>query len=351
MKTGPLSLKPLLVVSVFCGALLCNALSACVSAGVSAEECYTVGMAYFDMGKYTEAERWLNRAMSIDKTKTASEYNLGRIAFENKRYTEALAHFERVLKRDPQNSLAMKAVAYTHIKMGNIEQAETLYQKVLTLLPESADDGYNYALFLYAIEKYEESETVLAGYPHALFENNDMILLAARVKKAIHKPEAVDMYERYLEAKNDAQVRYEYVTVLEENGFYARALDECRATLKDLPDTTQNPSKPFLRYTIARLLMIADSESDEGITELEAAVTDGFKDVEVLEKLLEDSAISDTHKEGIQRVINGIKRVPQKEEPKEVEKTEEEKAAEAAKAAASAAAEAAVKEQAGAEKQ
>jgi tetratricopeptide (TPR) repeat protein len=311
-----------------------------VSAATSAEEYYSIGMAYFDMGKYVEAEKWLNRAISMDKTKTASQYNLGRIAFENKRYTEALVHFERVLKRDPQNTMAMKAAAYTHIQLGNIDKAESLYQKVQALLPQSADDGYNYALFLYAIEKYEESEAVLTRYPHALFENNDMILLTARVNKALHKPEAVDMYERSLGAKNDPLVRYEYAEVLEEGGFYARALEECRTTLKELPDNSENPSKLFLRYTIARLLLIADSESEEGITELESAVTDGFKDTETLEKLLEDSAISDTHKDSIRRVIDGIKRTPQTgateeaAETEEAEKTEEEKAVEEAAAAA-----------------
>jgi tetratricopeptide (TPR) repeat protein len=334
------NLKPLFVVSVLCGVFLSNALCACVSAVASAEEYYSIGMAYFDIGKYAEAEKWLNRAISTDKTKTASEYNLGRIAFENKRYTEALVHFERVLKRDPQNTLALKAAAYTHIKLGNIDKAEALYQKVQTLLPESADDGYNYALFLYVIEKYEESAAVLAGYPYALFENNDAILLGARVNKALHKPEAVDMYERSLEAKNDPLIRYEYAEVLEEGGFYARALEEYRATLKELPDNSENPSNLFLRYTIARLLLIADSESDEGITELEAAVTEGFKDTETLEKLLEDSAISDTHKDSIRRVIDGIKRTPQTEtteetaETEKAEKTEEEKAAEEAAAAA-----------------
>jgi tetratricopeptide (TPR) repeat protein len=336
MKTSS-SLKRLCIVSALCGALLSTALTSCVSAAASAQEYYTIGMAYFEMGKYAEAEKWLNRAMSMDKTKTASEYNLGRIAFESKRYTNALAHFERVLKRDPQNTMALKAAAYTHIKLGNIEQAEALYKKVQTLLPESADDGYNYALFLYAMEKYEDSEAVLVSYPYALFENNDAMLLSARIKKALHKPEAVDMYERSLAAKSDPLVRYEYVAVLEEGGFYARALEECRTTLKDLPDTSVNPSKPFLRYTIARLLLIADSESDEGITELEAAVTDGFKDTETLEKLLDELAISDTHKDDIRRVINGIKRVPQTEATEEAEQTEEEKMA--------------VAEQPGAEKQ
>ncbi|MDR2068834.1 MAG: tetratricopeptide repeat protein, partial [Spirochaetaceae bacterium] len=39
-----------------------------------AEEYYALGMAYFDLGRYAEAERWLSQARSLDKTKLASEY-------------------------------------------------------------------------------------------------------------------------------------------------------------------------------------------------------------------------------------------------------------------------------------
>ncbi|MCL2271042.1 MAG: tetratricopeptide repeat protein, partial [Treponema sp.] len=59
------------------------ALNGCASWGAaSAEEYFSIGMAYYDMGKFAEAEKWLNRAKARDRTMSASEYNLGRIAFE-----------------------------------------------------------------------------------------------------------------------------------------------------------------------------------------------------------------------------------------------------------------------------
>lgn len=298
--------------------------SACVTPPTSAEEYFAIGMAYFDMGKYAEAEQWLNRAALIDKTKIASEYNLGRIAFENKRYTEALRRFERVLAKDPKNVMALKATAYTHTKLGNLDKAESVYRQVLLLVPESADDGYNHALLLYNMEKYAESEAVLARYPHALLENSDTILLCARAQKAQHKPEAVNMYERYLEMKSDPATRYEFAVILEEGGFFARALEEYRAALKDLPDKSENPTKVELRFTIARLLLIADSSSEEGINELEAAVKDGFKDSAELEKLLEERGISDARKADIRRIIDSMNKAP---EEAETETQDEEEAA------------------------
>jgi tetratricopeptide (TPR) repeat protein len=285
---------------------------ACAGLGyrASAEEYYAIGMAYLELGKYTEAEQWLNRAKAVDKTKVASEYNLGRIAFETKQYEEALRFFERLLKKDPVNLMVLKAAAYTHIKLGNIEQAEALYQQVLALAPESADDGYNYALVLYAMEKYDRSEQVLGAYPFALQENMEVLLLFARAQKAQQKPEAVDSYARWFEAqgeKEDPQVRAEYASALEAAGFYARAVEEYRTLLKGLPPravASQDLSPAQVRYTLARLLLIADPENEEGITELTTALREGFDDQDALEALMEEEGISEAHKEAIRRLID-----------------------------------------------
>jgi tetratricopeptide (TPR) repeat protein len=300
---------------------------ACAGLGyrASAEEYYAIGMAYLELGKYTEAEQWLNRAKAVDKTKVASEYNLGRIAFETKQYAEALRLFEGILKKDPMNLMVLKATAYTHIKMGNIEQAEALYQQVLALTPESADDGYNYALVLYVMEKYDRSEQVLAAYPFALQENMEVLLLFARAQKAQQKPEAVDSYAQWFEAngeKSDPQVRAEYASALEAGGFYARAVEEYRTILKELPQRplpSQDLSPSQVRYTLARLLLIADPENEEGITELTTALREGFDDQDALEALMEEEGISEAHKEAIRRLID---EGPPSEETETHEETE-----------------------------
>ncbi|MDR3115036.1 MAG: tetratricopeptide repeat protein [Treponema sp.] len=288
----------------------------------SAEEYYAIGMAYLELEKYTEAAQWLNRAKAVDKTKTASEYNLGRIAFETKEYAEALRYFEKLLKKDPVNLMVLKAAAYTHIKLGNLEEALALYGQVLALAPESADDGYNYALVLYVMEKYDQSEQVLGAYPFALQEHKDALLLFARAQKAQQKPEAVESYARWFEAAGepgDPQVRYEYASALEAGGFYARAAEAYRTLLKELPQQSlpeKELSPSQVRYALARLLLIADPENEEGITELTEALKEGFDDREALESLMTEEGISEAHKEVIRRLIDeGPKTEDAPEEP------------------------------------
>ncbi|MDR1108200.1 MAG: tetratricopeptide repeat protein [Spirochaetaceae bacterium] len=281
-----------------------------------AAEYYALGMAYFDLGKYDEAERWLTQARSLDRTKLASEYNLGRIAFETGRYEDALTIFDRILQKDPNNTMALRAAAYTRIKTGDFPAAEALYERVLALVPESADDGYNYALVLNAMNKPEAAEAVLAKYPFALTDNKDVLLLYARSLKAQHKPEAVDNYSLWLSGNSDSQVQYEFALALEENGLYARSLEEYRKLLPTLPadaaaDQTGGQSevrKAAVQFAIARLLLIADPENPQGLTELDLAVSEGYSDTEEMKKLLENHEITDSAKEGIRKVIEALEK-------------------------------------------
>ncbi|MDR0583388.1 MAG: tetratricopeptide repeat protein [Treponema sp.] len=313
--------------ALLCAALALPLLNGCATA-TSAAEYYSIGMAYYDVGKFEEAEKWLNRARAADRTQVASEYQLGRIAFETGRFQEAAGYFESVLKRDPENLLALKAAAYTRIKTGDLELADRHYRKVLTLEPESADNGYNYALVLYAMERYADAEKVLSGHQFALLDSSDSLLLFARTQKAQGKVEAMDNYAKWLANNTDPQVRYEYAQMLEAEELYARSLEEYRSVLNELSSSVSGTLKRTdLRFAIGRLLLIADSESSEGISELQGAVAEGYSDFEAMEKLLEDERISAANKTSLSIVINDARKaLEEAEEPEE----EEEEAAEAA---------------------
>ena len=280
----------------------------CVSNAASAEEYFSIGMAYYDLGKFSDAEKWLLRAASADKTKTASEYNLGRIAFETGRFAEAAGHFENVLKRDPENVMALKAAAYTYIKTNNIKEAETLYDRVLKLAPESSDDGYNYALVLFALGKYDECRITLLNYPFALDEKPDSLLLLARAQAASERVEAADSYAKWLAGNSAAnpKVLHEYAQVLEKAELYALALEQYREGLAAMRDDLPNLRKNQIRFDAARVLLIADPANAEAISELQTAIDEGFDDINALEALLYDSRIDDEQKTEIAGLLENL---------------------------------------------
>jgi tetratricopeptide (TPR) repeat protein len=282
------------------------ALLSCQSFGASAEEYYSIGMAYFEMGRYEEAQRWLIRANSAGRTRIASEYNLGRIAFETGRYGDAAGHFETVLKQDPDNVMALRALAYTRIKTGELEEAGVLYGRVLSLVPDNADDGYNHALVLYAMEDYAGAEELLLPRRYAFGSNRDMLLLFARTQRALGKVEAVDSYAQWLTDNNDSRVRYEYAQTLEGAELYAKALEEYQAALTDLPPGGENPGAAEVRFSLARVYLTADAGNPQGMTELKAAVEGGFADREKLESLAQDERLDETSAAEILELIKNL---------------------------------------------
>jgi len=316
MKDNPVN-KAVLVF-VFFPLFVISGFVSCTSQAVrtaQAEEYFSIGMAYYELGKFNDAEVWFNRARAADRTMVASDYNLGRIAFETRRYADAAKYFEGVLSLDPDNVMALKAAAYSRIKNGDLERAEALYDRVLALVPESADDGYNYALVLYGLEKYENCEEVLNKYPFALEEKPSSILLFARAQKAQNKVEAVDSYAKWLTVHTGAanpQGLYEYAQVLEDSGLYARAIEQYRDAIKALTKDTEDLKKANLMFGEARLLLTEDPENEEGLTAFGSAVTEGFSDTEAFEALLLDSRISNDRKDELRKIFES--RIKEEEE-------------------------------------
>ena len=293
----------------FIFALCCLALHSCASRGaIKAEEYFSIGMAYYDMGKYAEAEQWLNRARTADRTMTASEYNLGRIAFETGRYEEAAKHFENILKQDPDNLMAIKSAAYSRIKNGDLDKAEALYNRVIDIVPEDADDGYNYALVLYALGKYDRCEEILNTFQYALDENAASMLLFARAQKEQGKIESVDSYAKWssMNAGVNSQGLYEYAQVLESAGLYARSLEQYSAAINSITTDTGGINKSLVRFERARLLLTADPENPQGIEELSTAIQEGFSDTAAVESLLNDDRISPDKKDEVRSLLNGM---------------------------------------------
>lgn len=299
--------------------------SGCVGMAASAEEYFSIGMAFFEMGRFEDAEKWLTRAKQADRTMSASAYNLGRIAFELGRFEDAAKYFEDILKKDPDNILALRAAAYTRIKMNDIETAEEHYAKLLELVPESVDDGYNHALVLFAMERFDEAAIILENYPVAIKDNSEVLLLYARIQKSLNKVEAIDLYSAWLAENSDSKVRFEYAQLLEQNELFARAIEEYRLAITEIKDGGNDPAKYEIRFALARLLMIADSESDEGIKEMETAVSEGFSDIEALEELQNHEAISLAASNSLLKTIDNLQRALEEAEAAEAaEKAAEE---------------------------
>jgi len=139
-----------------------------------------------------------------------------------------------------------------------------------------------------------------------LLENKDNKLLYARSQAAQNKVEAIDTFSSWLTDNSDPKVRYEYGKVLEHHELYARALEEYQKALSEIADTSVDPKKYEVRFALARVLIIADGSSSEGITELQGAVEDGYNDITEIEKLIDKAALA--NRDSIREIISNLRR-------------------------------------------
>lgn len=319
------------MVAIFVGSSLLVFLSACASSGKvpTAQEYYSLGMAYFELGKYAEAEKWLLQARRSDQTFTASEYNLGRVAFELGRYDEACERFEGLLRKDPDNVMVLKAAAFSRLKRGNLGKAETYYQRVVELSPDSVDSRYNYALVLNALGKYEAAENVLLQLVNENKNDYPSLLLLARTRNAEGKVEALDDYERYLKNNDKSDVRFEYAQALVKAHYYGRALENYETLLKLSADALGGIKKADLYFEAAKILLLSGTvaptvasatnsanalsantasagpsalgdQENQGLRYLKNALQEGFKDPQALSELLQDPRLPKDQKAAIE---------------------------------------------------
>lgn len=312
------------IVAVFAGISLLVFFSGCASSGKvpSAQDYYTLGMAYFDLGKYAEAEKWLLQARRADQTFTASEYNLGRIAFELGRYDEACERFEGLLQKDPDNVMVLKAAAFARLKWGDLGKAETYYKRIVDLSPASVDSRYNYALVLNALGKYEAAEHLLLQLLNENKNDFTSLLLLARTRNAEGKVEALDDYARYLMNNENSEVRLEYAQALVKAQYFGRSLENYQALLKLSSDALGGIKKADLYFEAAKILLLSGpaigigpsvtpndtsggpsapiEQENLGLTYLKNALREGFKDSQALSALIQDSRLSKGQKEKIE---------------------------------------------------
>jgi TolB-like protein/thioredoxin-like negative regulator of GroEL len=86
---------------------------------------------------YVGAELDLKRALETDPTHIAALRRLGTLHGMQGRYDEALGMFQKIIDRDPLNTLAYSNYSYQALAAGKLDLAEEMIEKVLLFSPKS----------------------------------------------------------------------------------------------------------------------------------------------------------------------------------------------------------------------
>jgi tetratricopeptide (TPR) repeat protein len=105
---------------------------------------YNLGLIHQSRGELDQARERYERALQIDPEEIDASYQLGRIARQQKRYADAIRHFEHVVARNPAHSQheVWREVAATYIAAGQFDDARTALDQFLEQRPSDPEGLY-----------------------------------------------------------------------------------------------------------------------------------------------------------------------------------------------------------------
>lgn len=268
-------------------------------AAVSEDELYSLGKAYYDLGKYSEAEVWFQRSSAYKKTRNASLYYLGRIAFQQQKYEDAANIFESLLQNDRDNIILLKAAAFSNLKAQKLEKAEALYSKIIELAPDSKDSTYGYALVLYGLQKYQAAYQILKKAKADSGDDRDALLILARAESKLGYPEALDHYSKWLEKGDDPLVLKEFAETAEQQSLYSRAIESYKKIKQSNRSEDAGLQKGEIDFLIGRLMLFADPLDNQGMKSIESALSAGYYNKEKFDVLLADTRLNANQRQSL----------------------------------------------------
>jgi predicted negative regulator of RcsB-dependent stress response len=97
-----------------------------------------IGITYYRMNDYSNAEIYCNEALKYDPSKTIVHSNLGSIYFNRGQYQKALKAFEKALKYDPRFSDAYMNIGSVYGVLKEYDKSIAAYKKAMEFDPHNA---------------------------------------------------------------------------------------------------------------------------------------------------------------------------------------------------------------------
>lgn len=96
-----------------------------------AHDLEVVGGDYVLLHDYSDADKWFSKSVEWDPDNLQTLYYLGRAKYNENRFDEAMAVFQRVLKADPTNVKAEDNLGLSYQGLGRVEDAMAAYRTAI----------------------------------------------------------------------------------------------------------------------------------------------------------------------------------------------------------------------------
>ena len=260
-------------------------------------EAYNQGNASREIGRTADSISYYRQALEYEPEMAAAAYNLalilvagvadrtdselpdGSAAPSKEDVEESVELLEALLHHDPQNLTILRALGWVSWKANQPDVALEYYQTVLAIRP--ADE-----VALRAICEIHEA----MGQPEKALENRKLLVrlmdnaesrinLARTTALLGNKREALRLYDDALFNGENIQALEGAAEISEELGLYRESIGYRTRLL----DAGGNPAETW--WHIARLRLSKIDDYEKGFEALEQALSKGFSDKELIEKL------------------------------------------------------------------
>ena len=177
----------------------------------------------------------------------------GKLAFEARRYTEAVVEFRKAVAAMPESVTARVNLGAALTLVGDLEGAVEQFEQALRIEPGKANAHYNLAVLLARQNKHEQAVEHLRAALSV--DQNDLsarVLLAQELLRSEHFEEALAEFSRVAQADpNNEAALFEQVRLLYRMGQFKQALQLLETA------HTQYPQKGRIALMLSYLLSTA----------------------------------------------------------------------------------------------
>ncbi len=260
-------------------------------------EYYNIGNGFFELGNYSKAIYYYEKAYKLNPKLSNSRYNLALSYSRVGRFDDAKKVLNDLLVQDPKNLKILKALAYNYYLKGDEDKTVEFLNRILEEYPEDRDALNNLGVIYWKRGEIDNAITefkkLLEYYPG----DEDTKFNLGKVLIENEKfDEGLKYIEDYAELKPDD---YEAFVVMgyayEGLRDYKRALDSFSYAL------SLNDKLKGVWFESAFILLTKVEDPERGKTSLERAIELGFNDKKKLNSLLASEELID--KEGVIEIL------------------------------------------------
>lgn len=159
----------------------------------NASDILQLGISYYRLGNYTEAEKYLQQALVLDPEASGAKRYLSRLRFqgaidaiEAKNYTQAVDLLDDYVKENPEDGEARFNLGLAQLFAQNLDAAEKEFVKCIELIPQNWEV---YDRLGYVYEKKKQYDQALQNYrtAHNLHQDPQVQKSVDRVQERIRR--------------------------------------------------------------------------------------------------------------------------------------------------------------------